>query len=79
MIDSNYNEEITVTIARVRLAGVLLDEKAYDDAMKLLAGDVSEKFQPMVLDRKADIPGCAKQDCRNSAPVSLYQECDRQE
>ena len=54
VIDGNYNEEIAV-IAKVRLAGVLLDEKAYDDAMKLLGGDVSEKFQVLVLDRKGDI------------------------
>jgi predicted negative regulator of RcsB-dependent stress response len=54
MIDSKYNDEFA-TIARVRLSGILLDEKAYGDAMKLLAAEVPAKFQVLVLDRKGDI------------------------
>jgi predicted negative regulator of RcsB-dependent stress response len=54
VIDSKYNDEFAV-IARVRLSGILLDEKAYDDAMKLLAAEVPAKFQVLVLDRKGDI------------------------
>ncbi len=54
VIDSKYNDEF-VTIARVRLSGILLDEKAYDDAMKLLAADAPAKFQALVQDRKGDI------------------------
>ncbi len=54
VIDSAYNDEF-VAIAKVRLAGVLMDEKAYDDAMKLLSGEVPAEFQALVLDRKGDI------------------------
>ena len=54
VIDSKYNDEF-VAIARIRLAGILLDDKAYDDAMKLLAADVPAKFQTLVLDRKGDV------------------------
>ena len=54
VIDGKYNDEFAA-IARVRLAGILLDEKAYDDAMKLLSADVPAKFQALVLDRKGDI------------------------
>jgi len=42
-------------IARLRLAGVLADAKAYDEALKQLAGDFPATFAPMVADRKADI------------------------
>lgn len=42
-------------VAKVRLAGVLLDEKAYDEALKVLAGDVPAQFVGAVADRKGDI------------------------
>jgi predicted negative regulator of RcsB-dependent stress response len=44
-----------VAIARLRLSGVLMDGKAYDEALKTLAGDVSEEFAGLVADRRADI------------------------
>jgi predicted negative regulator of RcsB-dependent stress response len=43
------------TVAKVRLAGVLLDEKAYDEALKALTGDVPAQFAGVVADRKGDI------------------------
>jgi predicted negative regulator of RcsB-dependent stress response len=42
-------------VAKVRLAGVLLDEKAYDEALKVLAGDVPAQFAGAVADRKGDV------------------------
>lgn len=42
-------------VAQVRLAGLLLDEKAYDEALKVLAGDVPAQFAGSVADRKGDI------------------------
>ena len=42
-------------LAKVRLAGVLLDEKAYDEALKALAGEVPAQFAGAVADRKGDI------------------------
>jgi predicted negative regulator of RcsB-dependent stress response len=42
-------------VAKVRLAGLLLDEKAYDEALKVLAGDVPAQFAGSVADRKGDI------------------------
>lgn len=42
-------------IAAVRLAGVLLDEKAYDEALKALAGAALPQFKVDVEDRKGDI------------------------
>ncbi len=42
-------------VAKIRLAGVLLDEKAYDEALKVLNGDVPAQFAGAVADRKGDI------------------------
>jgi predicted negative regulator of RcsB-dependent stress response len=42
-------------IAKIRLAGILLDEKAYDDGLKLLSGDFPAPFAGVVADRKGDI------------------------
>ncbi|KQV54540.1 MULTISPECIES: tetratricopeptide repeat protein [unclassified Duganella] len=42
-------------IASIRLAGVLLDEKAYDAALKALGVAALPQFKPSVEDRKGDI------------------------
>ncbi len=41
-------------IARIRLAGILLDEKAYDEGMKLLSAGFPESFVSLAEDRKGD-------------------------
>ena len=43
------------SIAKLRLAGVLLDEKAYDEGLKLLATPFLPQFASAVADRKGDI------------------------
>lgn len=57
-------------IASIRLAGLLLDARAYDDALKLLAGDFPSQFAGAVADRKGDI--LVAQDKRDEAR-SAYQ------
>ncbi len=42
-------------IAKLRLAGVLLEAKSYDQALKQLAGSFPDEFKPLVADRMADI------------------------
>jgi predicted negative regulator of RcsB-dependent stress response len=42
-------------IARLRLAGILLDEKAYDDGLKLLAVDDAGAFAGAFADRRGDL------------------------
>ena len=44
-----------VAIARVRLAGVLLDEKQFDEALKVLDGANSTVHAPAIADRRGDI------------------------
>jgi predicted negative regulator of RcsB-dependent stress response len=43
------------SVARLRLAGVLLDEKAYDAALAALNADILPQFAAEVADRKGDI------------------------
>ncbi len=42
-------------IARLRLAGVLVSQKAYDEALGQLAGEFPKEFQSLVADRRGDI------------------------
>ena len=43
------------TVARLRLAGVLLDAKQYDEALKLLDEAKAEGFEALVADRRGDV------------------------
>ena len=54
-VADNAVDEEYKTLAKIRLAGILLDEKAYDEGMKLLSGDFPEAFKARVADRKGDI------------------------
>ena len=49
-IDPGYQ-----AVAKLRLAAELLDNKAYDDALKQLSGDFPKPFEALVDDRKGDI------------------------
>lgn len=51
---SNGVDDEYKAIAKVRFAGILLDEKSYDDGLKLLSGDFSTQFAGLVADRKGD-------------------------
>lgn len=57
-------------VARLRLAGVLLEAKSYDEALKQLSGDFPKDFEPLVADRKGDI--YAVQDKKADA-IAQYQ------
>lgn len=43
------------TIARLRLAGLLLDGKKYDEALKQLAAATAPGFEALVADRRGDV------------------------
>ncbi|WP_343592814.1 tetratricopeptide repeat protein [Paracidovorax wautersii] len=51
----NASDEGYKALARLRLAGVLIDEKAYDEAMKQLSGSVPAGFDAAFADRKGDV------------------------
>jgi predicted negative regulator of RcsB-dependent stress response len=54
VIDKGADDEYK-HIARVRLAGVLLDEKAFDEGLKVLATDPPAKYVGVFADRRADL------------------------
>lgn len=43
------------SIAKLRLSGILLEAKAYDEALKLLSGSFPKDFSPLASDRRGDI------------------------
>lgn len=51
----NSEEEELKDVARLRLAGVLLDEKKYDEALRLLEAKHGESFDGLYADRKGDV------------------------
>ena len=52
--EQGKNEEFK-SLARIRLAGVLLDEKAYEEGLKVLSVDFPDQFSALVADRKGDL------------------------
>ncbi len=42
-------------VARLRLASILVESKAYDEALKQLSGDFPKEFEPLVADRRGDV------------------------
>jgi len=64
-------------IAAIRLAGILLDAKAYDDALKLLSGDFPAQFAAAVADRKGDIlVAQGKQELARAAYQQALEKTD---
>lgn len=54
IVENGRSEEFK-SIAKVRLAGVLLDEKQYDEGLKTLEGSFPEQFAALVADRRGDL------------------------
>lgn len=52
---ANGQDDEYKAVAKIRLAGILLDKKAYDEGLKLLSGDFPAAFAGIVADRKGDI------------------------
>ncbi len=65
------------TIARLRLAGLLLDEKKYDEALKQLDGASAKEFAALVSDRRGDVLlAQGKTDDAKSAFDSAWKNMD---
>lgn len=58
-------------VAKLRLAGLLMDAKKYDEALKWLGGDFPASFEALVADRKGDV--LALQGNKSQA-VAHYQK-----
>lgn len=49
------NDKGFSSIARLRLSGMLMESKAYDEALRLLADNIAEEFTALAADRRGDI------------------------
>ncbi|MES2400780.1 MAG: tetratricopeptide repeat protein [Pseudomonadota bacterium] len=49
------SDEAYKSIANLRLAGILLETKTYDEALKLVSGSFSKDFAALAADRRGDI------------------------
>ena len=54
-VAQNASDEGYQAIAHLRLAGLLLEKKAYDEALQQLSGSFGKDFQALVADRRGDI------------------------
>ena len=54
-VADNATEEEYRAVARLRLAGVLLDQKQYDEALKQLDKASGKEFEALAADRRGDI------------------------
>jgi predicted negative regulator of RcsB-dependent stress response len=58
VLDNSQEEELK-DMVRLRLAGVLLDEKKYNEALRLLETEHDESFDGLYADRKGDVLAAA--------------------
>ena len=54
-VSDKASDEGYKSIARLRLAGLLMETKAFDEALKTLAGTFPKDFAPLASDRRGDV------------------------
>ncbi len=54
LVDSGKNANL-VSVARLRLAGMQMDDKQYEEAFKTLSTEIVPEFAPLAADRRGDI------------------------
>ena len=75
----NASDPAYASVARLRLSAVLVEAKAFDEALKVLGAGISEEFAALAADRKGDI--YSLQDKKADAKVAYqkaYQAFDVQ-
>ena len=76
-VSENAAEAEYQTVARIRLAGLLLDAKKHDEALKQLDGANAKEFAPLVADRRGDILLAeGKKDEAKAAYQKAWNEMD---
>ena len=76
-VGTNAAEAEYQTIARLRAAGILLDQKKYDEALKQLDGATAPDFQALAADRRGDVLlAQGKKDEAKAAYAKAWQAMD---
>ena len=70
-VAANAKEDEYRAIARLRLAGVHLEAKRYDEALKLVSSEVPEAWVGLAADRRGDI---LQAQSRTAEAVTAYQQ-----
>ena len=78
VIDKGADDEYKA-IAKIRLAGILLDEKAFEAGLALLAGEFPVQFAAEVADRKGDLFFAQKKltEARNAYTTALEKSAQK--
>ncbi len=76
-VGANAAEPEYQTVAKLRAAGILLDQKKYDDALKHLDGATAPHFVALVADRRGDVLHAqGKKDDAKAAYMKAWQAMD---
>ncbi|MES2101225.1 MAG: tetratricopeptide repeat protein [Pseudomonadota bacterium] len=76
-VGANAAEPEYQTVAKLRAAGILLDQKKYDDALKQLDGAIAPDFAALVADRRGDVLlAQGKKDDAKAAYTKAWQAMD---
>jgi predicted negative regulator of RcsB-dependent stress response len=76
-VGANAPEPEYQTVAKLRAAGILLDQKKYDDALKQLDGATAPDFAALVNDRRGDVLlAQGKKDDAKAAYTKAWQAMD---
>lgn len=76
-VGANATEAEYQTIAKLRAAGILLDQKKYDEALKQLDGASAPEFAALVNDRRGDVLlAQGKKDDAKAAFTRAWQAMD---
>ena len=76
-VSQNASEVEYQTIARLRLAGVLLDQKKYNEALKQLDAATAKDFVALVADRRGDVLAAqGKTDAARAAYAAAWKAMD---
>ena len=76
-VGANAAEAEYQTIARLRAAGILLDQKKYGEALKQLDGATAPDFQALAADRRGDVLlAQGKKDEAKAAYAKAWQAMD---
>jgi predicted negative regulator of RcsB-dependent stress response len=76
-VADNATEDEYKTVARLRLAGLLLDQKQYDEALKQLDAATARDFEALAADRRGDVLiAQGKKDEAKAAYLKAWQAMD---
>ena len=76
-VADNASEDEYRTVARLRLAGLLLDKKQYDEALRQLDGAKAAGFEALVADRRGDVlMAQGKKDEAKTAYQAAWKDMD---